>query len=185
VYVGHLAVALGASRVRRQVPLVLLLAASQGADWLQLAITPFEGYRQAQLHTHSIPAIVAGAILVAIAWTVAARDWRGALLLAALYLVHLPLDFVTGAKLWWPGRPAWGACLYEYPVLDFVFESLMVVAGWLIYRAQLGARRSSRLAWAMLLALLACQGAVDAVELVRRIRDPKIREACMDELAGN
>lgn len=185
MYVGHLAVALGAARARRQVPLLCLLLASQGADWLQLIITPFEGYRQAQLHTHSIPAIAAGALLSGVAWGAASRDWRSALLVASVYLTHLPLDLVTGAKLWWPGRPAWGACLYEQPELDFVFESLMAVAGWLIYRTQLGARRASRLVWAMLAILIACQAAVDTVELARRLRAPKIREACMDALAGN
>jgi membrane-bound metal-dependent hydrolase YbcI (DUF457 family) len=185
VYVGHLAVALGAKRVRREVPLLVLLLASQGPDWIQLATTPIEGYREAQLHTHSIPAILAGALLVAIAWGVASRDWKGALLVSVVYATHLPLDFVTGAKLWWPGRPAWGACLYEQPELDFVFESLMVVAGWLVYRTVLGARRSARLAWLMLAMLITCQAAVDTVELVRRMRAPAIREKCRDELAGN
>ena len=40
-------------------------------------------------------------------------------LAALLVLAHLPADFVTGRKLFWPGGDLMGFYLYGEPVLDF------------------------------------------------------------------
>lgn len=104
-------------------PLWALLIASQGADYVQWVLGLFEEYSRAQLHSHSLPSVAAGATLLALAYGVRSSDWAGARLIAALYASHMLLDLVTGVKVLWPGTPKIGACLYERPGLDFALES--------------------------------------------------------------
>jgi hypothetical protein len=49
-------------------------------------------------------------------------------------MAHLPLDFVTGHKLYWPGGALWGLELYDRPWLDFLVEVPIVLGGWLLLR---------------------------------------------------
>ena len=56
-------------------------------------------------------------------------DQRATGVLAALLvLAHLPLDFITGRKLFWPGGELMGLRLYDHPIGDFVVEVALVVA---------------------------------------------------------
>lgn len=181
MYVGHLALALSATRLRRTVPLWALLIASQGPDYLQWVFGLFEEYSRSQLHSHSLPSICAGAAVVAVTYGMRSSDWAGARLLAALYASHLLLDLGTGVKTIWPGTPKIGACLYERPGLDFVFEAAIAMAGWLVYRATVGARRNTTAAWAVVATLVVTQAMLDSAQYLRRIRWPISPDACSAE----
>jgi len=57
-----------------------------------------------------------------------------------------------------------GMMLYRRPVIDFIFESLVIISGWLLYRRSLSpGRRSSEPVFTLLAALLAIQAAADVV----------------------
>jgi hypothetical protein len=78
-------------------------------------------------------------------------------------LLHLPLDLVTGHKIFWPGGPLLGLHLYRRPVLDFAVEVPILVAGWwLLRRAGHGPRWAT--ATAMIVALVLGQGMFDLME---------------------
>jgi hypothetical protein len=180
VYSGHLAVALGATRARPRVPLWLLLIASQAPDWLELLLKAAGRDDSNEVWSHSIPVVTCGAILFASYYLVTERNWSGALVLVGVALSHSVLDLVTGAKAWWPGQGAVGACMYDRPGADFLIEVGLSVIGWAIYRSTLGRRRSSAATWAILITLVGSQALLDAAQQVRLMRTPDIRQHCID-----
>ena len=169
MYVGHLAVALAAVRIRRDTPLWVLFMASQWPDWVQLSLEAYGAYN-AQLYSHSLPAILAGALLFTLIFLRQTGDRRSAWIVAAVYLTHPLLDLVTGAKPWWPGGPMLGANLYDRPLLDFALEATIAVAAWLIYRSTFAPRQRRPRLLGVLLILIACQGVLDAGHLLRLAR---------------
>lgn len=174
MYTGHLAVALAAARTRRRVPMLVLVLASQAPDWIQLLLAPLGDVERAQLWSHSIPAVLAGALSAAVVYAGATKDPRGAGLLALVYLSHPILDLVTGSKPLWPGGPAMGACLYNHPSLDWLAECAVVLAGWFVYQRAFSSRRQRRLAVCLLAALLVCQSGVDLWQSFRILRAPDV-----------
>jgi hypothetical protein len=168
VYVGHLAVALAAAGTKRRVPLWLLLLAAQAPDWIQLLFS-FVDADAAPLYSHSIPAVVCGALAAGLAWFVVSGNPSGASLVVAVYLTHPLLDLVTGDKVWWPGRPPLGAGLYNHPAVDFVIETGIAIAGWWIYRSVKSTRMGAR-GLLVLATLLICQATLDIGQEVRLLR---------------
>jgi hypothetical protein len=77
-----------------------------------------------------------------------------------LVLAHLPADFVTGWKLFWPGGELMGLYLYGKPALDFVLESLLAVGGWWLLRTTGRAPRWSTGLWSLVV-VLALQAMLD------------------------
>ena len=133
--IGHLGVALVARARWPRVPLALLAAASVAPDFVDLALAALHVCAPAGIYSHSLPA----AGLIAIVWGSAAalalRSRGAGAVVAAVVLLHLPADYVTGFKVFWPGSPAIGLGLYSYPLADFVLEALIAFAGWWILRA--------------------------------------------------
>lgn len=173
MYVGHLAVALAAVRARRDAPLWVLLLASQWPDWVQLALERLGAYN-AQLYSHSLPAVLAGAVLFALIFLRQTNDRKTAWIVAAVYLTHPLLDLITGEKVWWPGGPMLGANLYDRPALDFALEATIALAGWFLYRSTFDPRARRPRLLAVILLLVACQATLDAghfLRLHRRGRD--------------
>ena len=112
------------------------------------------------LYSHTLPAVVLIAALTgAIAYFATNQRATGALA-AMLVLAHLPLDYVTGFKLFWPGGELMGLRLYELPLADFGLEALIVVGGWWLVRSRPSAPRWAT-GWVALAALLLVQGALD------------------------
>jgi hypothetical protein len=118
------------------------------------------------LYSHTVPAaVLTGAVLGGIAFLATGSRTAG-LVTAAIVLVHLPLDLVTGHKIFWPGGPMVGLSLYHRPLLDFVVELPLALGGWwLLRRSGRGPR------WATLgaaaLALVVVQAAFDAIPSVK------------------
>lgn len=179
MYAGHIGIALAAKRVRPDVPLWALVAAAQGCDWVNVVAWAaghpdpassrwlVVGGWTAQMVSHSVPAVLGLAILVAAARAVVARDGRGAALLAGVTISHVLADYVTSVKPTWPGGPRIGLALYAHPAADFVVEMAVVAGGWFLYLRALPslpprARGVPRAAWLMLGALAALQLVADA-----------------------
>ena len=169
MYIGHVAVGLASVRARQGVPLWVLLLAAQWPDWVQLSLQAL-GAWNAQLYSHSIPAILAGGLLFTLVFLRQTSNMSGALLVGLVYLTHPVLDLVTGDKPLWPGGPKIGANWYDMPAKDFAIEVLILLVAWQVWRSTLGARRSDRRVWAMLAALVACQALLDVGQQMRLIR---------------
>lgn len=162
--VGHLGVALAARGRWRRTPLFWLLAASVAPDAWDIVMAVARVCNPFGLYSHTVPA---AALLAAVAGgfvflaTGGGATGRSAgFVAAALVLVHLPLDFITGSKLYWPGGEMLGLRLYEWPALDFAIEASLLAGGWWLLRRdpRAPALASSRRALVMALAL---QGAAD------------------------
>jgi hypothetical protein len=160
VITGHLAIAAALHASRRDSSLVWLLGASMAPDVVDGLFVVARTCNPHGLYSHTLPAATLIAVVTgAVAYL--ATDRRATGLLAALLVVaHVPLDFVTGYKLFWPGAELAGLRLYDRPALDFALESTLVAAGWWWMRARPWAPRWAT-TWAVLGGLLVLQGAMD------------------------
>jgi hypothetical protein len=162
---GHVAVAMGAHGIRSSIPLWLLILASQLPDWADAALCT-AGIRSAVpgAFSHGFAPIGVLAAAAAIGWFVRSRSAAASLIVAALVITHALGDYVTGTKPTWPGGPMIGLQLYSRPMLDFLFESAIIVAGWLLYRRSFPSdKRNSRYVLMLILALFLIQGAADII----------------------
>jgi hypothetical protein len=162
VITGHLGIAAAAHAIRRDSSLLWLLGAAIAPDVVDAMFVVARICNPHGLYSHTVPAV---ALIAAVTGGVAflATDRRATgLLAAALVLAHVPLDYVTGYKLFWPGGEIMGLRLYERPVLDFLLEAGVVWGGWRLLRSTPGAPR-----WAtgrlVLVALFAFQAAMGIV----------------------
>ena len=167
MYVGHVGAALAAKRVHRSVGLLLLLIATYTPDWVDSALCLAGTYNQSGILSHSMPAVALFAVLGFAIYGFSTRDWRGALVIAAVIVSHMLFDWITGHKPTWPGGPAIGLGLYEHPVADFIVESVAIVTGVALYARTLPSRRR---AWIdvsiMLVALLGLQLGVGVARML-------------------
>ena len=157
--IGHFAIAAGAHATWRDSSLLWLLAAAIAPDAVDAMFVMAGICNPHGLYSHTLPAAaLIAAVMGGVAFLATDRRATG-LLAAALVLAHIPLDYVTGYKLFWPGGEIMGLHLYERPVADFVLEAAVVLGGWRLLRKTSGAPRwaTGRLA---LVALLALQAAM-------------------------
>jgi hypothetical protein len=153
-----------AAVVRRRWPgasLFPLLAASVAPDAVDLAFKAVGVCNPNGLYSHTLPAAALLAAVLGAASYAATRSRTTALASAALVFAHLPLDLVTGYKLYWPGGRLLGLRLYRYPALDFLVEVPLIVGGWWLLRREGSAPRWAT-SVASIVALVALQAAVDA-----------------------
>jgi hypothetical protein len=167
MYIGHVGAALAAKRVRSSIGLLVLLVATYTPDWIDTGLCLAGAYNPQGMVSHSVPAIGLFAALGFAAYATATRDWRSALVVAAVILSHMFLDWITGYKPTWPGGPMIGLRFYDHPVADFIAEAVVIVIGALLYTRTLPPRRRP---WidvsAMLGALLLIQLGVDIAWMV-------------------
>lgn len=157
---GHLGIAGAAYSGRRDSSLPWLLGASMGPDVVDGLYVVAGICNPYGLYSHTLPAAaLIAAVTGAIAYFATGRRVTG-VLAAVLVLAHLPPDYVTGRKLFWPGGELLGLRLYEQPLLDFVVEALIATAGWWLVRSRQWAPRWAT-GWAALAVLLLLQGALD------------------------
>ena len=160
--VGHLGIAGAAYSVRRDSSLIWLLGASIAPDVVDALFVVAGSCNPHGLYSHTVPAAALIAVVTgAIAYAATGRRITG-LLAAALVLAHLPLDYVTGQKLFWPGGEFIGLRLYQKPAADFVVESLLAVGGWWLVRSRTRAPRWA-IGWLALAAMLVLQGTLDVL----------------------
>lgn len=159
---GHLGVAAVANATRRDSTLLWLLGASMAPDVVDALFVVARSCNPHGLYSHTVPAAaLIAAVTGALAYFGTNQRATG-LLAAALVLVHVPLDYVTGYKLFWPGGELHGLRLYNLPVLDFLLEGVLATIGWWVLRSREWAPR-----WAVtrgaLAALLVLQAVTDVV----------------------
>ena len=167
MYIGHVGAALTAMRVRRSIGLLVLLLATYAPDWVDTGLCLANVYNPQGMLSHSIPAVLLFALVGFTAYAAATRDWTGGLVIGALILSHILLDWITGYKPTWPGGPMIGLRLYSHPIADFFVEGIVIAAGTLLYARTLP---PSRRPWVdvsiMLGALLALQLTIDIAHMV-------------------
>jgi hypothetical protein len=175
MYTGHVAIALAARGVRRELPLWVAVLTSQAPDWIEAVCGGLGAGASAQLWSHAFPFVLLGAGAAASIVRLWTRSRGAALVAFAVYLSHPLADLVTGYKPLWLGGPPVGLWLIDRPVPDFVVQSALCVLGWLLYRRSLPAHVRGRvIAAAPLVTLLVLQGVSDLVVFVRK---PFNREA--------
>lgn len=151
--------------MRSALPLWILIVASQLPDWADatLCLTGVTSTTPG-MFSHSIPAVAVLTLASALAYLASTRDVTGAAFVAAVVTSHALADYITGIKPTWSGGPLIGLRLYRHPEIDFVVEAIVIVAGWLIYRASFPpAKRSNRYVFSVLGVLLALQLLADIV----------------------
>ncbi len=167
--VGHIGVAIAARGARTTAPLWLLILASQLPDWAD-ALVCSTGVQTTVpgMLTHSLPAVGTLAVMATITAFALTRDFAGSALVGAVVLSHVAGDYVTGVKPTWTRGPTIGLGLYARPLVDFVFEAAIIIAGWLFYRLSFPVqRRTSREVFLVVVVLLAAQAAADILFWLR------------------
>lgn len=170
---GHLGIAAAAHSTRRDSAFVWLVVAAMAPDVVDGVFVVARSCNPNGLYSHTVPAAaLIAAIVGAMAFLTTGQRATG-LLCAVLVLAHLPPDFITGHKLFWPGGEIVGLRLYDRPVLDFLLESVIVAVGWWMMR-----RREWTPRWATgtaaLVSLLALQTAADIVGALRGGMKPSV-----------
>jgi len=169
MYTGHVAIALAARGVRRDLPLWVAVVASQAPDWVEVICVGLGAGATAQLWSHAFPFVLLAAVVAATVVRLWTRSTGAALVTFAVYVSHPLADLVTGHKPLWLGGPPIGLWFIERPAADFVVQSALCILGWVIYRRSLPPHVRGRLiAVAPLVTLLALQGVSDLVVLVRK-----------------
>lgn len=171
MFVGHLAVALGAKKVEPKMPLAAGVAASYGLDLLwpvlllagaervrvepgATAFTPlaFESYPW----SHSLLMVAVWAIIVVVVSTALSGDLKVGGVLGGLVLSHWALDAVVHRPdlPLWPDGPVVGLGLWDSIAGTFLLEGTLLIGGVLLYRSIFKPKsRQGTVALASLLAL--------------------------------
>lgn len=163
---GHLGIAGAAHASRRDSSLPWLLVAAMAPDIVDALFVVARQCNPHGLYSHTVPAAALLAVIVgALAYYFTDQRATG-VLSALLVLAHLPPDFLTGRKLFWPGADMMGLRLYDHPIGDFALEAALVVLGWWLLRRRPWAPR-----WATrratLVSLLVIQIVVEAAGAAR------------------
>jgi hypothetical protein len=165
VYIGHIGAALAAKRVRVSIGLLPLLVATYAPDLIDTGMCAASRYNP--MLSHSIPAVMVLALAGSIWYALVTRDRIGGVIVGAVVVSHMFLDWVTGVKPTWPGGPAIGLHLYDHPIADFAAEGVVIVIGALLYARTLPPRQRP---WAdvsiMLGALLVLQLSIDVAHVL-------------------
>ena len=148
-----------------RLPLLALVFASVFPDAIDFVTAALHICGPNGLYSHSLPAIAIQMAVLGVAAALWRRSARAGGIIAAMVLLHLAADYVTGMKVMWAGSPTVGLNLYAYPIADFILEAVVTFIGWRMLR-----RSPARDRWSsapMVLALLlAAQATLDVASYV-------------------
>ena len=165
MYIGHIGAALAAKRVRVSIALLPLLVATYAPDWIDTGMCVAGAYNP--MLSHSIPAVLVLALAGSIWYALVTRDRTGGLIIGAVVVSHMFLDWITGSKPTWPGGPMIGFHLYDHPMADFAAEALVIAIGALLYARTLPPRQRPWVDVSIMLgALLVLQLSIDVAHLL-------------------
>jgi hypothetical protein len=180
VITGHIGIAGAAHATRRDSSLPWLLVAAMAPDIVDALFVVARQCNPHGLYSHTVPAAALLAVVFgAVAYYFSGQRATG-VLSALLVLAHLPPDFITGHKLFWPGAEMMGLRLYDHPIGDFLVEFGLVVIGWLLLRTRPWAPRWAT-GRAALIWLFLIQVSVEAVGMAKGGAKPS---ACAEVGAG-
>jgi LexA-binding, inner membrane-associated putative hydrolase len=165
VIAGHFGVAMATRARWSRVPLLALAIAAVFPDIIDFTTAAFRVCGASGLYSHSLPAIAIEAVVLGGAAALLMRSGAAGAAIAAMVVLHLVADYITGLKLLWPGGPVIGLNLYAHPVADFALEAVVTFTGWRMLRASPARDRWSA-APTMLALLLAGQAALDVASYV-------------------
>lgn len=171
--IGHAAVALGASRAVPRINAGILIFAAFLADFL-LGIFGALGMEQAHVpsdyatrhyltftfpYSHGLVALIVWGVLFAgiFCWVDRQDRVRAFWIMAALVFSHFILDgivHVPELPLLGQNSPKVGLALWNHMPLELTFESLMALAGLMVYWGLTGGTKVSRLGMAAFVVLL-------------------------------
>ena len=161
MYIGHAAIALVLKARRPAVPMLPLVLAAYGPDWIDVGLMVPRAREGMAPYSHSIPAVVFGAIIAALVYEAIARR-PGAWLIAGAWLSHYPADLITGLKPILGVTPVIGLDAYHIPALDYAIELLLMTFAIIGYASAFAsARRQRILVAALWVALSLAQAVVD------------------------
>lgn len=175
MFVGHLAVALGAKKVDAGVPLGAAVAAAFGLDliWPVLLLLGFETVRvnpgdtaftnlafDAYPWSHSLLMVVIWSGIVACIGRRLLGSWRSGTVLGGLVLSHWVLDVVAHRPdlPLWPGGPLMGLGLWNSIPGTILVEACLLAGGLWIYLSATASQ--DRIGTAALWSLVALTGAI-------------------------
>ena len=143
MYMGHYAIALGARRYLRPLPMAWLLFASIEPD-LHDVLGSLVPSLSLGPDTHTLPGACAAAIAVAAVTALIFR--RAGLALGAGLLVwsHIAADYLTSRLPLWRHGPMVGLHLYAIPWADFLLEAGTIAIGLALYASAPDLRRPAR-----------------------------------------
>jgi membrane-bound metal-dependent hydrolase YbcI (DUF457 family) len=171
MFVGHLAVALGAKKVDPDIPLGATVAAAFGLDllWPVLLLAGVETVRvnpgdtaftnlafDAYPWSHSLLAVVVWSVLAGLVGRRVFRSDRAGGVLGGLVLSHWVLDAVTHRPdlPLWPGGPEVGLGLWNSIPGTVLLEGALLAGGlWLYHRSTSARDRTGTVALATLVTL--------------------------------
>ena len=143
MYAGHAAIALVLKARDPRVPVIPLTLACYGPDWIDMVLMIPQARAGMAPYSHSIPAVVIGALTASGLYALLARR-PGALSLLIGWLLHWPADLFTATKPIINMDWMVGLDLYHAPVADFLLETLVVVAACLYYMRRRAPERPQR-----------------------------------------
>lgn len=175
MFVGHLAVALGAKKIAPEVPLGVAVAAAFGLDlvWPILLLTGVEVVRvsagetaftplafESYPWTHSLAMVLVWSGLGSVAGHRLLGSWRSGVIVGLLVLSHWLLDWVTHRPdlPLWPGGPVTGLGLWNSIPGTIIVEAGLFAVGVWLYRSVTAPR--DRVGTVALVVLLTLSGLV-------------------------
>jgi membrane-bound metal-dependent hydrolase YbcI (DUF457 family) len=173
VYLGHVGIALGARGMRRDVSLLVLLVATYAPDWIDAGLCVGGAYDPRGMWSHSLPAVALLAGVVLTTFRVKRLDMVSALVVCAVVVSHMVLDWITGYKPTWPGGPMIGLRLYSQPAANLVLETVVILIGVSLYRRSLPRRASPWIDLAAMAGLLIVMQAIITVARALTVSLPK------------
>lgn len=157
---GHLGVAMAVRARWPRLPLFTIAVAALVPDFVDFATAALRICGEKGLYSHSLPAIAIEVVVLGGGMALWRRSPTAGAMVAAMIVLHLAADFITGEKLLWAGGPIVGLNLYDYPIADFALEAVVTYTGWQMLRSS-PARDALAAAPMVLALLLAGQAALD------------------------
>lgn len=143
MYMGHYALAVGARRWMRPLPMAWLLFASIEPDLHDVlgGALPALGIGP---DTHTLLGVSCSALAVAMLAALLFRQLALAVGSGLLVLSHVGVDYLTSRLPLWRHGPVVGLHLYAHPWADFTLETVAILAGIIIYASSPDLRRPAR-----------------------------------------
>ena len=157
---GHFGVAMATRARWSRIPLLVLVIAAIFPDITDFTTAALRICGENGLYSHSLPSIAIQSVVLGGAAMLWRRSPAAGAIVAAMVVLHLAADYITGLKVLWAGGPVVGLNLYSHPVADFLLEAMVTFGGWRMLRASPARDRWSS-APMVLAMLLAAQAALD------------------------